>query len=151
MDTIRDQIVNYLEDTGESLTSEVLAERMGLTKRQMQEANSELRKQGRIVADDRRPYHFSFNKNQINPSSKGSTVKTKFVHRKIDEKPPVFEFNEFLILYVTNDSQAPKMLHDFLNEKELIAKFEELQKLPDLVTLAAFKKLEVVQKYELKI
>jgi len=151
MITIRDQIVTHLKETGEALTSEVLAKRLNLTMRQMQEANTELKKQGRIIADNKRPQHFSVNKNQINSLSKRPIVKSKFASRKINEKSPIFKFNNFLILYVTNDSPVPKMFHDFQNEEELIAKFEELQKLTNLVTLAVFKKLEVVQKYELKI
>ena len=144
--SIREEILNFLKNEEHALTSEEIADKIGLTKRQVQEANTNLQGQGRIKNDGRRPFRFSFNAENID-----SEIRTKVSPKKISKPLESFDFNKFMILYVTSDSPKPKMLHEFENVNELTKKFEELQRSPNLISIAAYQKLEAVKKFELRI
>lgn len=149
--TIREKILDLLKHGDHALTSEEIATELGLKKRQIQEANSELQKQGRIKNDGKRPFRFSFNAENINFEKYTKVSPKKAPSEKVSKPLESFDFNKFMILYVTSDSSRPKMLHEFENVDELTIKFEELQRSSNLVSIAAYQKLEVVKKLELKI
>jgi DNA-binding Lrp family transcriptional regulator len=149
--TIRERILDLLEGEAingkHALTSEEIADELDLTKRQVQEANTKLKKQKKIKGDGLRPCRFSLNKRYKGRQQSVSTNKSV---KRVNNVSSSFKFNQFLILYITDDSPTPKMLHDFNDVKELTAKFEELQKLENLVDIAAFRKLGTTKKIELK-
>ena len=143
--TIRERILDCL-NKNDSLTSEEISVITGLGKRQVQEANTALLLQKKIINNGKRPFHFAL-------SNEKADLKpyTKATPKNVSKPLESFDFNKYMILYVTNDSPRPKMLHEFEDVKELTKKFEELQKSSKLVSIAAYQKLEVVKKFELRI
>lgn len=131
--SIRDRILDLLRKSEKALNSEEIASKLRLSKRQVQEANTSLKRQNKIKAQGKLPYKYVLNKDQFSP-----------------EEDSDFELiNQYVILYMTRDSSL-KMFDDIEDSKQLITKYEELYKLPDIITIVAYKKLEVVQKFELK-
>ena len=143
-ETIRERVLAFLEDNSSS-SSKQIAENLNLSIKQVFDAVTKLKRLGRIIATNTHPPHnYSLNKEY-----KGSVK--RHVSRIKAEPTPSVEFNKFVIIYIDKNSPGPKMLNSFINEEELMNQFSELQKSPDLVDIAVYKKVEVIQKLELKI
>ena len=143
--TMRQRILNFLEKSESPFTAEEMAKELGYNRRKIQEACTALKRQKRITyVNKEHPWRYCFESNGIASSlPKKAQLKKE---KKINEP---FDLNNYMILYVTEGSVF-KLLQEFNGPEELITKFEELQKLPDLVSIAAYKKLEIVQKVEIK-
>lgn len=148
--TIRERILKLLKNSPKfALTSEEIAKELKLSKRQVQEANRHMVRQKRILSQGDRPGHFTYNFKYDESDKLIKEVPSPPKRsKKVDS---TFKFNGFLILYVTEDSSIPIMLQDFRNVEELTDKFQELQESEDIVSIAAYKKLDAIQKYELRL
>ncbi len=150
---IRDRVLDLLEKSSKPLSSEEIAKQLKLTNRQVQEANTKLKRQKRIKSHGIRPCKFSFLTREL-----GTKLSTKKVEKKKTEKKKTtvknsssFKFNGYILMFLTEDSPDPKMLHDFDNAKELTDKFEELQDMDGLIDIAAYSKIGMVRKLQLEI
>lgn len=140
---IRGDILKLLENS-ESLSSEQIAESLGITKKQASDAISKLKRQGRvIITNTRSPYKYTNNKEYKGPINRTP------VSMKKEETAPSIELKEFIIIYTESNSSRLKMLNNFTNKKELMVGFNDLQKLPNLGDFAVYKKVKVIQKLEL--
>jgi hypothetical protein len=148
--SIRDRILALLKEEG-PLTSLEIVEKLGLTDRQVYDANCCLKKQGRIISDERHPAHFSLG-DEVDIKSKGKNLLSKSVIKeKTGNIMQSFELGDYVILYFTDNSEGPKMRAYFKNKADLLQQFAILQETPNIVKKFIFKKVEVIQKFELKI